>query len=288
MKLLTYSMKGRDFAGVLDSTGQNILPIEKYSSMQELIESGVTASEVSGLAKQSGKSVPLSDVTKRPPIPHPKQEIICLALNYSDHVKEAAKADEKSFGEKYNHAVYFCKRVSEAIADGGIIPGHWELTENTLDYENELALIIGKDAFHVSREDAYDYVFGYMVFNDVTARNLQKRHSQFYFGKSLDGFCPMGPWIVTEDEFSRPPSLRLHTRVNGESRQTGNTDMMIFDIPHIISELSKGITLKAGTIVATGTPSGVGMGFSPPQYLKPGDIVECEVEKIGILRNEIK
>ena len=281
-------MEGKDCIGILDETGQNILPVDSYASMQELIESGIGVSEISELAKRSGKSVPLSGVTKRPPIPEPKQEIMCLALNYLDHVKESAKAKEKIFDTTSSHAVYFCKRVSETVGDGGVIPGHWELTENTVDYENELALIIGKDAFQVSKEEAYEYVFGYTVFNDVTARNLQKRHSQFYFGKSLDGFCPMGPWIVTEDEFSRPPSRRLLTRVNGEIRQDSNTDGMTFDIPHIISELSRGITLKAGTIIATGTPSGVGMGFSPPLYLKPGDVVECEVEGVGILRNVVK
>ena len=288
MKLLTYSLNGRDCVGALSDDGRSILPIEKYSSMQELIESGVSARELTGLIDTKIKIIPLSDVIKRPPIPHPKQDIVCLGLNYSEHIAEAFKARGKSFGVAGNHAIYFSKRVSETTADGDFIPGHWDITEDSVDYETELAVIIGKDAHRVPKENAYDYVFGYTVFNDVSARNLQTRHQQYYFGKSLSGFCPMGPWIVTENEFNRPPSLRLTTRINGKERQNSNTDMMIFDIPHIISELSHGIVLKAGTIIATGTPAGVGMGFSPPRFLKAGDAIECEIENIGVLHNIVK
>ena len=288
MKLLTYSLNGRDWVGALDDDGQNIQPIEEYASMQELIESGVSALELAANAKRGRNLVPIADAVKRPPIPHPKQDIICLGWNYAAHMEESMKARGVSPGEGNRHAVYFSKRVSETTADGGLIPGHRDITEDSLDYETELALIIGRDAYKVEREAAFDHVFGYTVFNDVSARNLQKLHQQFYFGKSLSGFCPMGPWIVTEDEFKRPPSLRLCTRVNGEIRQDSNTDLMTFDIPHIISELSKGIVLKAGTIIATGTPSGVGMGFTPPRYLRTGDIVECEIQGIGLLRNEVE
>jgi len=281
-------VSGRDFIGVLNEDSRSILPIEKYSSMQELIESGISVEEIAGLAKNNNKPVLLSDTVKRPPIPYPKQDIICLGLNYSAHAEEALKASGKSMSAASNHAIYFGKRVSETTADGDFILGHWGITENTLDYETELAVIIGKDAYKISKENAYDHVFGYAVFNDVSARNLQTRHKQYYFGKSLDSFCPLGPFIVTENEFNRPPSLRLLTRINGEVRQDSSTDDMIFDVPHIISELSAGIVLKAGTIIATGTPAGVGLGFSPPRYLKPGDIVESEIEGIGVLRNIVK
>lgn len=286
MKLLTYSFHGRDFVGTLDRECRNILPIEGYSSMLELIESGIPVGDMAGLVKY-GAGIPLADVAKRAPIPNPRQEIICLGLNYAAHAEEAARAPGKGYGTASNYAVYFGKRAYETIGDGSYIPSHRDITENTLDYETELAVIIGKDAFRVAGENAYDYVFGYTVFNDVSARNIQTRHQQYYLGKSLDGFCPLGPWIVTEDEFKRPPSLGLRTRINGEVRQDSNTDMMIFDIPYIISDLSMGIVLKAGTIIATGTPAGVGMGFSPPRYLKTGDVVECEVDGIGVLRNEV-
>ena len=133
----------------------------------------------------------------------------------------------------------------------------------------------------------YYYVFGYTILNDVSARNLQTRHKQWYFGKSLDGFCPMGPDIVTEDEFDRPPVLSIQSYINGELRQDSNTGLLIFDIPHVISELSQGSTLKAGTIISMGTPAGVGMGFQPPKFLKKGDVIECLIEKIGSLKNYV-
>ena len=158
---------------------------------------------------------------------------------------------------------------------------------DSLDYEVELAVIIGKDAKNVRREDAYNYVFGYTILNDVSARNLQTRHKQWYFGKSLDGFTPIGPCIVTADEFENPPVLAIKSYVNGELRQNSSTELLLFDIAHIISELSQGMTLKAGTIIATGTPAGVGMGFEPPNFLKSGDTVTCEIEKIGTLTNRI-
>ena len=287
MKLITYKKDGRDQIGVLDEACREILPIKDFSSMNELIESGIKPAEIAALSDKSAP-VNFSEAGKRPPIPYPKQDIICLGMNYTDHLKEITKAAGKDFKGAYDYAVYFSKRVSETVADGGFVSGHWDIIENTLDYEAELALIIGKDAYCVPKENAYEYVFGYTVFNDISARNIQTRHKQYYFGKSLDSFCPMGPWIVTEDEFARPPSVGLRTRVNGEVRQDSSTDMMIFDIPHIISELSSGITLKAGTIISTGTPAGVGLGFAPPRYLKPGDVVECEIDGIGILKNIIK
>jgi len=288
MKLLTYRSGGRDHVGVLDYDGQHIWRIGKYSSMLDLIQSGISASELTAASARQGEPVLFSDITKRPPIPNPAQDIICLGLNYSAHAEESAKAAGTNFAGTSDYAIYFSKRASETTADGETIPGHWEITENAVDYEVELAVVIGRDAFKVSKEDAYDYVFGYTVFNDMSARNIQRNHKQFYFGKSLDGFCPMGPWIVTEDEFSRPPALRLRTWVNGELRQDSNTDELIFDIPHIISELSQGIVLKAGTIIATGTPAGVGMGFSPPKYLQKGDVITCEIEGIGRLENEME
>ena len=158
---------------------------------------------------------------------------------------------------------------------------------DSLDYEAELAVIVGKDARNVEPEEAENYVFGYTILNDVSARNIQNRHQQWYFGKSLDGFAPMGPCILTRESIPYPPCLNIRSYVNGELRQNSNTSRMIFHISHIISELSKGMTLKAGTVISTGTPSGVGMGFEPPRFLKPGDEVACEIEEIGILTNRV-
>lgn len=158
-----------------------------------------------------------------------------------------------------------------------------------LDYEAELAVIIGRAAKNVKAKDAMDYIFGYTVLNDVSARVLQAAHKQWYFGKSLDGFTPIGPCIVTADEFEAyPPQLGIRSFVNGEKRQDSNTRLQIFDIDHVIHELSQGMTLKAGTIIATGTPAGVGMGMDPPQFLHPGDTVQCEIEGIGTLTNTVR
>lgn len=226
-------------------------------------------------------------VTACAPIPHPRQDVICLGINYAAHAEESARYKKEAFGGDRPYPIYFSKRVDEAVADGGIIPAYENLVDS-LDYEVELAVVIGKAAKNVSKEDAYHYVFGYTILNDVSARNLQTRHKQWYFGKSLDGFTPIGPCITTIDEFQNPPELAIKSYVNGELRQNSNTNLLIFDIAHIISELSQGMTLKAGTIIATGTPAGVGMGFEPPNFLKPGDTVACEIEKIGTLTNTVQ
>ena len=165
-------------------------------------------------------------------------------------------------------------------------PGHFDLVDS-LDYEVELAVVLGKDAKNVTQETAMDCVFGYTILNDVSARNLQTGHKQWYFGKSLDGFAPMGPCIVTREEFAWPPAQAIRAWVNGELRQEAVTDQLIFSIPHILQELSRGMTLQAGTIIATGTPAGVGMGFDPPKFLKAGDVVRCEIEGIGTLENPV-
>ena len=175
-----------------------------------------------------------------------------------------------------------------AVPDGGFIEAHTDLVQK-LDYECELAVVLGKDAKDVPAGQTKDYVFGYTILNDVSARDVQTAHKQWYFGKSLDGFTPMGPCIVTADEFDTyPPALPIRSRVNGELRQDSNTKLQIFDIDHVIHELSQGMTLKAGTIIATGTPAGVGMGMDPPQFLHPGDTVQCEIEGIGTLTNTVR
>lgn len=219
------------------------------------------------------------------PIPRPRQDVVCLGLNYFDHAAEAARFSGEAFGGERPVTIYFSKRVNEAVAPGGTIPAYEGLVDS-LDYESELGVIIGKDAKNVSANEAFDYIFGYTVINDVSARNLQTRHKQWYLGKSLDGFTPMGPCIVTADEIG-VPELKIESYVNGEPRQCSNTNLLMKSIPGMIEELSAGITLQAGTIIATGTPAGVGMGRKPPVFLKPGDTVECRIEKIGSLINVV-
>ena len=179
------------------------------------------------------------------------------------------------------------KRVHEAVAPGAAIDSHSDIVAD-LDYEAELAVVIGKSAYNVSREDALDYVFGYTILNDVSARTIQSKHQQWYRGKSLDGFTPIGPWIVTKDEFDVTKPMKIQSYVNGELRQNSTIDMLIFDTAYCISELSHGMTLQPGTIISMGTPAGVGMGFDPPKWLLPGDTVKCVVEGIGELENIVE
>lgn len=289
MKLVTFLHNGKAKPGFLSGDGGAVYPIDGYATMNELIRK-CPMTGVQFLSEHAtfwGQAIPLSEVKLLAPIPQPDQDVICLGMNYAAHLEEARKFHEGAFSRDERKAVYFSKRVNEAVAPGDPIQAHTDLVSD-LDYECELAVILGRDAKNVPRELAYQYVFGYTILNDVSARALQTSHKQFYFGKSLDGFTPMGPCIVTADEVGTPPVLRITTKVNGELRQDSTTDMLIFDIPHIISELSRGMTLKAGTIIATGTPSGVAMGMEQPVYLKPGDVVECFIEGIGTLRNPIK
>ena len=272
--------------GALTADGKGVLP-RPAADMNTLIETMTPADlRSAAAAAERGGAVPLSDVELLAPIPRPRQDVVCLGMNYRDHAEESARYSADAFTKNSTAAVYFSKRVSEAGKPDGVIPRHAGLTDR-LDYEAELAVVLGKAARDVKAADAADYIFGYTVLNDVSARDLQTGQKQWYFGKSLDDFTPMGPCIVTADEIAYPPALKITAKVNGELRQNGTTDMLITDIDHIISELSHGMTLKAGTRIATGTPAGVGMGMDPPCFLKEGDVVECEIEKIGKLRNKI-
>lgn len=281
MKLITCLCKGEERVGALTEEGAAFLP---YPDMNTLIESLPPAAFA---VTSTAKPVPLEDVTLLAPIPRPRQDVICLGMNYRDHEKEAAKYDAEAFKKEKPAAVYFSKRVSRAGDPDGDIPRYEGLVER-LDYEAELAVIIGKTARNVKAENAGDYVFGYTVLNDVSARDLQTGHKQWYFGKGLDGFTPMGPCILTADETAFPPALDISCAVNGEERQRSNTALLIHGIPEIIEELSAGMTLLPGTIIATGTPAGVGMGFDPPKFLEAGDIVACTIQSIGTLRSTVR
>lgn len=297
MKFVTFEMDSKEQVGILNSHETHIYPVSalglSYQTMNELIQD-ISSEENAFLAASAGKkpeeipgAVKKEEVRLLAPIPCPLQDVICLGINYKAHAEESARFENKAFGGERPYAIYFSKRVNRAVADGEPILSHSNLVDS-LDYESELAFIIGKDAKDVSEEDAKDYIFGYTILNDVSARNVQTRHKQWYFGKSLDGFTPIGPCILSADEVSFPPKLAIQSKVNGELRQNSNTELLIFGIAHIISELSQGMTLKAGTIIATGTPAGVGMGFQPPIFLKPGDVVECIIEGIGSITNPVQ
>jgi 2-keto-4-pentenoate hydratase/2-oxohepta-3-ene-1,7-dioic acid hydratase in catechol pathway len=218
------------------------------------------------------------------PIPSPKKNVVMLGINYREHVDEGARARQLEI--KYPEwPVFFTKPATSVIGHKGKVINHQVTTK--LDWEVELAVVIGKKGRDIPKDKAYDYVFGYTVCLDMTARELQRQHGQWYKGKALDTFCPLGPWIVHKSAVPDPQQVRLICRVNGAVMQDGNTRDMIFDIPTIIESLSAGLTLEPGDIISTGTPSGVGFARVPPVFLKPGDKVEGEVEGIGTLEVEV-
>ena len=284
MKLVTYLHNGRESVGLLDADGAAVRPLP-FADMNALIEA--PRARLEEAAQAAAESLPLSAVTLLAPIPRPRQDVICLGINYKAHAEEAEKYSAEAFKKERPIPIYFSKRVTEAVGPEGFIESHPGLVER-LDYEAELAVIIGKTARNVKAADAADCIFGYTVLNDVSARLLQTTHKQWYFGKSLDGFTPIGPCITTADEIAFPPALAISSHINGELRQDSTTDLLITGVADIIQELSSGMTLLPGTIIATGTPAGVGMGFDPPKFLKPGDVVECTIENIGTLRNTVR
>ena len=234
----------------------------------------------------SGAAVNVDELQLCAPIVHPRQDVVCLGINYDAHAQEAGRFSDEAFGGERPYTIYFSKRVSRATATKELVPSYKGLVDS-LDYECELGVVLGKDCKGVTKEEAKQYIFGYTIINDISARNLQTRHKQWYLGKSLDGFTPMGPCIVTADEIGDEQSLDISCTVNGELRQSSNTKYMIQTVCGAVSELSQGMTLQAGTIIATGTPAGVGMGMQPPQFLQTGDVVECRIAKIGVLTNTI-
>lgn len=287
MRLYTIENDGKEYVAVetkdgnmitLDTLGVSVRDMnELISRYDEISESIISDCNANGLEKlDSGEYHVLAA------IPVPMQDVICLGVNYKEHIEETT--DVIDFSKKKD-AVYFSKRVNRANDPGGIIP-YYDFVDS-LDYEVELGVVLKKDAFRILPEEADEYILGYTIINDVSARNVQLKHQQWYLGKSLDGYTPMGPCIVTADEIGDPQSLKIECFVNDEKRQNSNTSLMITSIHDAISELSQGMTLKAGTIIATGTPGGVAMGMNPPCFLKPGDIVRCEIERIGVLQNVV-
>jgi 2-keto-4-pentenoate hydratase/2-oxohepta-3-ene-1,7-dioic acid hydratase in catechol pathway len=231
----------------------------------------------------------LADVQLLPPIPRPAKNIFCVGKNYHEHAKEF---HDSGFDASAGAAaipdlpIIFTKAATTVIGPDAPIPGSSDPTQS-VDYEGELTVVIGKGGRGIKKADAYAHVFGYTIINDVTARTLQHAHKQWFLGKNLDGFCPMGPCVVTADEVPDVTKLRLETRVNGEVRQSADVSDLIFDIPTLIETISGVMTLEPGDLIATGTPVGVGIGFKPPKYLKAGDTVAITIEPIGTLTNPV-
>ena len=298
MKLVTLRDAGRVAPGLLLPAERvlnlsTLLPTAHGPGLIELIAAGPAA--LDGLRALGGRAErgelkesvrALADVELLAPIPQPRKNVFCVGRNYKEHIDEAARARGNA-PKVPEFPQYFTKPPTAVIGPFDDIPWDAAVTQK-LDYEVELGVVIGRKGINISRERALDHVFGYTVINDITGRDLQRRHDQWFKGKGLDGSCPIGPWIVTADEVQDPQALDIWLTVNGERRQSSNTRMMIFDLREIISQLSQGLTLEPGDMIATGTPSGVGFAMDPPRLLGDGDMVVAEVQGVGRIANRVR
>ncbi|MGR3757372.1 MAG: fumarylacetoacetate hydrolase family protein [Tranquillimonas sp.] len=283
MKLATYRYEGKRQVGVVDAANATVAPLDLSGDQARRGVASLIGLEA---LPATGAPVALADVTLEAPLPRPDRNVFCVGKNYFEHAHEFAKSGFDSSAAKGavpSEPIIFSKvpdcvvgPEAEVLIDPGV--------SDAIDYEAELAVIIGKGGRGIAKADAMEHVWGYTIVNDVTARDLQGRYSQWIVGKSQDTFCPMGPWAVTRDALDIADTA-IRCTVNGELRQDSNTGLLIFDIPTIIATISAGVTLNPGDVIATGTPAGVGVGFEPPKYLRPGDVVEVEIAGIGKLRN---
>jgi len=295
MHLVTFIEAEHARIGILDTQQNEIIDLNKAApdlpdNMLDFIACGKAALlEAKSVLNNKQHRLPLAQVQLLAPIPRPLRNIICVGKNYRDHVQElqsAGSACSDNSTDLPEKPIIFTKATTSVIGPGEAIPA-WLDSTHSADYEGELAVIIGKQGRSIPQNKAFDHIFGYTILNDVTSRRLQKDHQQWFIGKSLDGFCPLGPAIITADEISDVTKLRVQTWINGELRQDGNLASLIFDIPTLIETLSRTMTLEPGDIIATGTPAGVGMGFKPPRFLQKGDTVKISIEPIGILENPV-
>jgi len=291
MKLARFTYQDTIWLGLVDVGAGTIDCLVKQQGDEDLVIRFINASQEGHRAQTAQVTLPISDVQLLPPIETPSKNIICIGKNYVDHAYEFAASgydtSVKDQGEVVPDAlIVFSKAAGTMIGAFDDINPPWALSKQ-IDYEAELAVVIGRRGRNIARKDAYDHIWGYTVINDVSARDLQSRHRQWFLGKSIDTFCPIGPWLVSADEVD-PSNLEVSCWVNGELRQHANTRDLIFDIPTILSTLSASMTLCVGDIIATGTPAGVGVGYNPPRFLKPGDTVRIAIESIGEIENTLR
>lgn len=289
MKLAAYRIGAQPAAGRLSADCRRVEPLatgdgDPASGVLALIEQDLAGAAATVL----GEHVPLDAVRLRAPIPRPRRNIFCVGKNYYEHAHEFAGSgfdSSAAAGAVPDVPIVFSKVPESVIGPGEAIRFDPRIS-SAIDYEAELAVVIGRPGRGIPREHALEHVWGYTIINDVTARDIQGRHKQWLLGKSQDTFCPMGPWIVSADEVD-VEDLTVKTWVNGELRQNANTRDLIFDIPTLVATISAGITLYTGDIIATGTPAGVGIGFDPPRYLTDGDVVRMEITGLGTLENPV-
>ncbi|GAB2985807.1 fumarylacetoacetate hydrolase family protein [Amycolatopsis acidiphila] len=291
MKLVTFSTDTGPRVGVADPAAGVVRDVSDLlppgTGVLQLVERWA---DLAPLLAGRADTLPLDEVRLLAPIPVPRRNIFCVGKNYREHAAEFGRSgyDTPSRSEDLpDKPIMFTKATTAVIGPDAEIDPHPGVTAE-LDYEGELAVIIGRGGRGISREDAYAHVWGYTIVNDVTARDLQRDHKQWLLGKSLDTHCPMGPYAVTADEIPDVTALELETAVNGERRQHALVKDLIFDIPELIATVSAGITLLPGDVLATGTPAGVGIGFDPPKFLHSGDVVEVSLTGLGVLRNSVR
>lgn len=288
MKLVAFSYRGEIHAGLHE--GGALVPVVTGDAAREAVREAIVDGSAAGWPGRAAGAPRIDADAARvlAPIPEPRRDILCVGKNYLAHATEFHGSGFDSTGRDAvpEHPVIFTKAMTAIIGPGEEIRASDDPTAS-VDYEGELAVVIGRKARRVAPEDAFDYIFGYTILNDVTSRSLQRRHNQWVIGKGVDTFCPMGPWIASADELNDIGALRLETRVNGELRQDALVADLIFDIPTLIATLTATQTLLAGDIIATGTPAGVGIGFDPPRYLTPGDRVEVSITGLGTLENPV-
>jgi 2-keto-4-pentenoate hydratase/2-oxohepta-3-ene-1,7-dioic acid hydratase in catechol pathway len=288
MKLITFQSDRGVRVGCLQN--DSVIDASHIAADMQALLALITARGVNAVQAEltDAPRVPLASVRLLAPVPRPAKNIMCVGKNYHEHAKEFSSSGFDSSGKESSPSlpIIFSKPATTVIGPDDVIPGHLDPTES-VDYENELAVIIGKPGRGIQAQDAYDHVLGYTIINDVTSRALQRDHKQWFLGKGIDGFCPMGPMIVTTDEIADVDAMRLRTFVNGELRQDAVVKDLIFDIPTLIATLSRTMTLETGDIIATGTPAGVGLGFTPPRFLKKDDRLELHIDGIGVLRNTV-
>jgi 2-keto-4-pentenoate hydratase/2-oxohepta-3-ene-1,7-dioic acid hydratase in catechol pathway len=287
MKLVTCEFGGGLIAGYVDGTDVVVCSegADADYAVRHLIEAGAGTKAWSA---SEGRRIPLADVRMVAPIPTPLRDILCVGKNYHEHAKEFHSSGFDSSGKEASPTapIIFTKATTSVVGPGDVVRGSLDPT-GTVDYEGELGLVIGSKAFQVSKANAYDVIFGYVIINDVTSRELQRKHNQWVIGKGIDTFCPMGPWLVTADEVGDVTRLELTTTINGETRQSASVADLIFDIPTLIETITATMTLLPGDIIATGTPAGVGIGFSPPKYLAKGDTMSVAITGLGELTNPV-
>jgi 2-keto-4-pentenoate hydratase/2-oxohepta-3-ene-1,7-dioic acid hydratase in catechol pathway len=288
MRIASWIWGGRSHVGLISADGGEATPLAVANAERGALSLIRALCNGEPLPPEAGPRLPVSAITLRAPLPRPQRNLFCVGRNYHAHANElAGSVFRDNAVQKDEWPIVFSKVPETVIGPHDTVRLPGKAVSTQIDYECELAVVIGRGGRDIAKSRAMEHVFGYTVVNDVTARDVQMRHGQWHLGKSFDTFCPMGPWIATADELDGR-ATRVRGWINGELRQDGKTQDMIFDIPTLIETCSRGITLLPGDIIATGTPSGVGMGFSPPKWLQHGDVVRVEIDGVGVIENRFE